>query len=106
MKIRVRDVCKESRVFREDGVRLRHAIEEGWLRADTVEVDFEQIRIASASFLDEGIAVLALRLSLDEIKRKLRVVNLTEPDRRLLNELTLARARERRGFESATAGSD
>src|SRR4051812_12729543 len=96
MKIRVRDVCKESRVFREDGVRLRHAIEDGWLKTETIDVDFEKIRIASASFLDEGIAVLALRLPLDEIRKRLRIQNLTTPDRRLLNELTLARARERR----------
>ena len=97
MKLRVRDVCGDSRVFREDGIKLRHAVEDGWLHSESVEIDFEKIRIASASFMDEGIAVLALRMPLDEIRRKLKIVNLTEPDRRLLNELTLARARERRG---------
>ncbi len=95
MKLRVADVCGESRVFRDDGLKLRQEIERRWSRADNSEVDFENIRIASASFLDEGIAVLALMLPVSEIKKRLKIQNITKPDRALLNQLILSRSRER-----------
>ena len=95
MELKVAEICGESRVFREDGLKLRREIERQWSRAEVIGVDFQNIRIASASFLDEGIAVLGLMLSVDEIKRKLKIRNITEPDRALLNHLILSRARER-----------
>ena len=95
MRIRVTEVCGQSRVFRRDGERLRSAIKEVWARGLPCEVDFGNVRIASVSFLDEGIAVLALELPRDELLVRLRVENMTPPDRRLLDELISARARER-----------
>lgn len=101
MQLSVVKICGESRVFRDDGLKLRREIERHWARAQTIEIDFDNIRIASASFLDEGVAALALMLPLDEIKGKLRIRNITDPDKQLLNQLILSRARER---DAARAG--
>lgn len=42
--------------FLDEGARLRAAIEAAWGSGEPIEVDFANIRIASASFLEEGIA--------------------------------------------------
>jgi hypothetical protein len=103
MLLRIADVCGDSRVFRDDGLKLRRAIEKQWAREETIEIDFDNIRIASASFLDEGIAALALMIPMEEIKRKLRMRNITEPDRVLLNHLILSRSRERQAGSRRSA---
>lgn len=100
-RIGISSLSGTSRVSREDGRQLREGIELQWLTEDVIELDFENIRIASVSFLDEGIAILALRHTLDEIRRKLRFVNMKDLDRRLVEQLLEARSRER--SDSATS---
>jgi hypothetical protein len=95
VRISVSDVCGGDLVYRAEGARLRAAIDAAWGSGDPIEVDFANLRIASASFLDEGIAHIALERSLDEIRRTLKVVNITPPDRRLLNSLLASRAKQR-----------
>jgi hypothetical protein len=92
----VRDVCPESRLFRRDGARLRAAIENTWSEAEPVEVDFEGQTIASISFLDEGIATLFVDHDAEVIRQRLRIVGLTDPDRKELNRLVAKRRAERR----------
>jgi len=104
VQLRLTDVCPNSRVFRADGERLRLAIEDSWARDGVCEVDFENIRIASLSFLDEGIAVLTKRMPVDELRSRLHIVNMTDPDRRLLDEQIAARAA--RGEGGRSLGSD
>ena len=95
MRIAVADVCGGDLVYRVEGARLRAAIEAAWPSGETIEIDFANLRIASASFLDEGVAQMALERPLDEIRARLSVVNITAPDRRLLNQLLASRGRQR-----------
>lgn len=88
----VADVCGQAKVTREDGARLREAIVAAW-RDGPVEVDFGGVPIASVSFLDEAIVRLTLDHSVAEVVRRIRPVQLTDPDRRLLNKLLQARKR-------------
>jgi len=91
MRLVVREVCPNSRVFRQDGARLRSAIETAWEKHDTVEVDFANETIASISFLDEGIAVLLVDHPAEVVRQRLRFVGLTDADRRQLNVLVAKR---------------
>lgn len=95
MRLRITEVCPQSRIFRADGERLRAAIRETWAKSQVCELDFENARIASISFLDEGIAVLAREMPVDELLARLRIENMTGPDRRLLDQRIAARERER-----------
>jgi hypothetical protein len=95
MRITITEICGPSRVFRSDGIKLREAIERLWSDAEVLEIDFEGIVIASISFLDEAIAVLALDLPVDVLKRRLKLVALVDSDRRLLNAQIVTRARQR-----------
>jgi hypothetical protein len=90
----VSEICP-YRLFRADGERLRAAIVAAWSDDEPVEIDFEDERIASASFLDESIGVLALTHPLEVLKARLRPVNLTKPDRGLLNQILSRRSAER-----------
>jgi hypothetical protein len=93
-RVLVRDVTS-TQVFRTDGEQLRHAIEKAWSDADQLEVDFDGLRIDSASFFDESFGHLALGHPLAVIRGRLRPINLSEPDRALLNSIVTRRARER-----------
>lgn len=95
MHITVTEICGPSRLYRSDGAKLREAIEQRWSDDEPLEIDFENIMVASVSFLDEAIALLALDHSKDVLKRRLKLLNLREPDRRLLNAHIVSRARQR-----------
>lgn len=94
MRLRVRDICPDSRMFRDDGERLRAAIEARW-DAEPVELDFESEPIASISFFDEGIATLFVDHDAETIRARLSVTGLLDGDRGLLNELVQRRRRQR-----------
>jgi hypothetical protein len=94
-RLEVEAICGATRVSRADGAKLRRAIESAWDAGETIEVDFGGSVIASVSFLDEGIGLLARRFPLEVLKRRLRMIRLSEPDRALLNSILVSRARER-----------
>lgn len=95
MRLTLRTICPDSRIFRPDGERLRHAIEQACAQAEVVEVDFEGETIASVSFLDEAVAVLFVDHDAEVIRRRLKLTGLTEGDRRELNTLVAKRRAQR-----------
>lgn len=86
--------CGDDRVSRDDGLRMREWIIKQWNKNDRIVFDFENILIASVSFLDEAFAKLAFDYSKDELVKKLKFENLQHFDRALLNDLVLARIKE------------
>jgi len=94
-RLRIREVCPESRVFRPDGARLRIAIERAWNDEAPIEVDFEAEVIASISFLDEGVASLFFDYDAEVIRRRLQIVGMTDDDKRELNRLVVIRRAQR-----------
>jgi hypothetical protein len=101
-KIRIAEFCKGSHVTRGDGAHLRKAIEEYWDDAEPLILDFSGVRIASVSFFDESLGLLAKKRPLDEIKKRVRVENIDEGDRALLNRIVLSRAKEGAAEDSAS----
>lgn len=95
MRITVTQVCGPSVMSRSDGAKLREQIERRWSDTEPLEIDFERISIASISFLDEAIAILALDHPVEVLRRRLELVNILDADRRLLNAQIRARARTR-----------
>jgi hypothetical protein len=95
-KIVITDYCRASRVTRGDGAHLRHAIEKHWQDTEALVLDFSGVRIASVSFFDESLGVLAKNHTIEELTRRVRVENIDPADRRLLNTIVVARDKERR----------
>lgn len=88
MKIDVLTLCPQ-RVTRDDGAVLAEAIRAAWAAGDRPTVDFGGARIASISFLDEGIAVLGKDGG--DPRNRLDIVGLTDPDRALLDQFVKVR---------------
>ncbi len=80
---------------REDGARLRHLIEQYWSDQDTLVLDFAGLRIASVSFFDESLGMLATKHPVEQLAQRVKVENIDSQDRRLLNSIVLSRAKER-----------
>lgn len=88
-------------VSREHGRKIRKMIEPLLKTEYKIRIDFSNLSIASPSFIDEAFAKLLLKHSLDDVRDKLSFVNMTEFDRALLNDLVVARLRERNLLEKA-----
>lgn len=84
-----------NHVTREDGARLRQLIEQYWSDEDALVLDFSGLRIASVSFFDESLGMLATRHPVELLAQRVRVENINPQDRRLLNGIVLSRAKER-----------
>lgn len=82
-------------VTREDGARLRHLIEQYWSDENTLVLDFAGLRIASVSFFDESLGVLATKYPVEQLTQRVKVENIDPQDRQLLNGIVLSRAKER-----------
>lgn len=100
-RIQIAQLSHGSNVTRADGAVLRTAIEQRWNDAEPVILDFQALRIASVSFFDESVGVLAKAHGREVIAKRLRVENIDSSDRKLLNEIVSSRARE---HEHATSG--
>ncbi len=92
--IKIDEHCGDNRVSREDGLRMREWIQKEWGKHDRFVFDFNNILIASVSFMDEAFAKLAFEYNRDELAGKLKFENLRPFDRALLNDLVMARIRE------------
>lgn len=93
-RILVSNICPESHVTRSDGAVLRDAIEQTWTDEQPTTLDFSGLRVASVSFFDESIGVLARAHGRDMIAKRLRVEGIDANDRNLLNEIVSSRSRE------------
>jgi hypothetical protein len=95
-RIQIAEYCKTSRVTRGDGAHLRRGIQEHWADEEQLVLDFSGVRIASVSFFDESLGLLAKAHPIEELRRKVRVENIDPADRALLNHIVVAREKERR----------
>jgi hypothetical protein len=97
------------RLTRGDGAHLRHAIENAWNDSEPLVLDFAGVTVASVSFFDEALGLLARQHALEELTKRVKVENMMPADRALLNTIVLSRSRERlaivdRAQQSGTQG--
>lgn len=90
MIIVIAETFKDDYTTRRAGERLRLMIKD---TSEKVTLDFVGIKIASASFFDEGIAKLTdENWDQSQFDKLLEVVNLYELDQRLLKQVCKARS--------------
>jgi len=93
-ELRIGKICGTRTVTREDGAVIHDRIAKAWAD-ECIIVDFENIPIASVSFLDQAVGVLALTHDLVEINKKILVRNMQSFDERLLKDILTSRAAQR-----------
>jgi len=92
----ISEFCGSNHVTRADGARLRGEVEAHWNDAEPLVLDFSELRIASVSFFDESLGLLAAKHPVEELAAKVKVINIDPQDRSLLNSIVSSRAKERR----------
>ena len=93
-KLKIKDICGTNTVTRADGKKIHQFLLDHWDKAQTIEVDFGHLVIASVSFLDEAIGQLAVRYKKRELVSKLRLRRISSRDKRLLNDIFISRHRQ------------
>ena len=95
MKLSIKKVCGKDFISRDAGKMFRDAIIKNWDK-DVIEITVGSIPIGSASFFDEAIALLLKRENKtpDEVRKKLKFVDITDEDKKILNYVMMARMTE------------
>jgi hypothetical protein len=103
MKINIAKICKKKTVSRDDGEIINKILSEKWDNEAIFSIDFNNILIASVSFMDEAFGKLALHHSKADLQKKLKFQNMLEYDRALLNDILNSRLREKKLRQDETS---
>ncbi len=94
-KINIKSTCGQNIITRDDGEVIRDIIFESWKKEDKIVLDFENIQIASVSFIDEAFGMLANGYSRSEMQSKLEFQNMDVYDKELLNDILIYRLKQK-----------
>lgn len=95
MKIDVQKICGKKTVTRDDGERINRILTEKWDEELIFDIDFNNILVASVSFMDEAFGKFALEHSKEHLQKKLKFSNIVDYDRALLNDILYSRFRQK-----------
>lgn len=105
MKIDITKVCGKRTVTRDDGEKINKLLIENWEEEQVFDIDFDNILVASVSFMDEAFGKLGLQFSKQELQKKLKFKNILDYDRALLNDILYSRFRQKElGENGASIG--
>jgi len=89
------EFSKEDRMTRDGGEKLRYLILDLAQQNEVIELDFKKIPIASVSFWDEGVAKLLMEgWTQDELRERVRLVNVHPRDLEVLERLIGSRKKD------------
>ncbi len=91
MEINLKDKCGKQTITRKDGKVINQIIIESWGKENKIIIDFNNILIASVSFLDEAIGKLAFEYPKKELTEKLSLKDIVDYDKSLLNDILISR---------------
>jgi len=86
--------CKGGMSSREEGRDVLVLLLKLWKRSETITLDFNNIQVASVSFIDEVFGTLALHFTNEQLKEKLILKNLDDIDKRMINSTITSRRKE------------
>jgi hypothetical protein len=93
MNINIQQICEKKTVTRTDGEKIYTILTQEWGKEEIFSINFDNILIASVSFMDEAFGKLASQYTREEFQKKLKLENIVDYDRALLNDVLLSRLR-------------
>ena len=96
MKIDIKELSKKRTVTREEGEKIQKILNKAWNKEENFIIDFNNVLVASVSFLDEAFGQLALRHTKEDLQKKLKFENIVDYDKALLNDILYSRLRQRK----------
>jgi len=100
-KIQVKCFLDSKVTTRHDGEVLREHLVAHWDAVDHFEIDFQNLQIASVSFIDEAFGMLAERYSKRDINRKVKMDNMNEFDRQMCDSILNSRLQQHKRRRAA-----
>lgn len=94
MKIDIKDISKKKTVTRDEGEIIQKIINEAWDKEEKFIIDFDNVLVASVSFMDEAFGKLALRHTKEDLQKKLKFEHIVDYDKALLNDILFSRFRQ------------
>jgi len=94
MKIDLKKTCQKKTITRTDGAKVKSLISKSWDKEKKILIDFNNILIASVSFIDEAFGKLAFDYPKEDLRRKLSFENINDYDKALLNDILLSRYKQ------------
>ena len=91
MKVPVHKIVGDVCTTYKDGERLQGEFREAFDRGDTVELDFDKMRIYVTAFFNAAVASLLENYSRSELERRLKIVNLPSAAKRAVGLLARQR---------------
>ncbi len=95
MDLIIKDLCGKKTVTRSEGRMLNDLITKKWDSEQSFYIDFDNVLVASVSFMDEAFGKLALLYSRETLQKKLKFKNILDYDRALLNDILNSRFRQK-----------
>jgi hypothetical protein len=95
MKINIKKICGKKTVTRDDGEKIYKILNEKWDEEQIFYIEFDNILVASVSFMDEAFGQLALHYTKGDLQKKIKFDNIVEYDRALLNDILYSRFRQK-----------
>ncbi len=94
MRLDIRQICGKNTVTRDDGKVIFKLLIENWEENPKIEIDLDNLLVASVSFIDEAFGKLALQFCKEDMQNKLVFENMVTYDRKLLNDILMSRFRQ------------
>jgi len=95
MRINLKEICGKQTITRDDGKKINELIVKAWNKKPIITIDFNNILIASVSFMDEAFGKLTFEYSKETLKDKLKFENIENYDRALLNDILISRYQQK-----------
>jgi hypothetical protein len=99
MKIDIMQISGKKIVTRADGEKINNILSEKWNTEKIININFDNVLVASVSFMDEAFGKLALKYDREALKNKLKFTNIVDYDRALLNDILISRYRQKDELE-------
>ena len=88
MRINIKENFPNDYISREAGEKLREEILKYSKEKEAIHIDFNQVQIASTSFMDEAFAKLALEgWTEKEFNQRVRLENMDSRDEKVLKQV-------------------
>ena len=90
----IEELCEGEASTREDGRDILVLILKWWKRAKKISLDFKNIEFVTITFIDEVFGTLAIHFTNEDLLNKLKLINIDDIDKRMINAAISSRRKE------------
>lgn len=87
MRVIAKEIVGENAISMQSGKNLYEKISRELISGGSVEIDFSGVKIFASPFFNASIGLLLKDINIDELQKRLSIINLSAVDRHLLNHV-------------------